>query len=372
MELTITAKIKILPNEEQKELLLKTIRAIKEGLNYVSEVVFETKVLGQAKLIKMTYEDLRLGYGLRSQMAQSVARAVIAKYKSAQSNGHQGTKIRFKKPEYDLVWNRDYSLTKGVFSVNTLDGRIKVPFDTKGMEQFFDGTWKFGTAKLVQKKGKYFLHIPMTKTFEDADLNQIRNVVGVDLGINFITTAYDSKGSTTFFKGRWIKDKRAHYKRVRESLQRRGTRSARRRLKAIGQRENRWMTHVNHAVSKALVEQAGPNTLFILEDLTGVRNRTEKVHKKGRYYSVSWAYYQLRQMIEYKAKMNQSAVLFVQPHYTSQTCPKCGHTEKDNRKKKRHIFSCKTCGYTSNDDRIAAMNLHRKGIEYLSAVTAQA
>jgi predicted transposase len=44
MELTITAKIKILPNEEQNELLLKTIRAIKEGLNYVSEVVFETKV----------------------------------------------------------------------------------------------------------------------------------------------------------------------------------------------------------------------------------------------------------------------------------------------------------------------------------------
>jgi putative transposase len=140
MELTITAKIKILPNEEQKELLLQTIRAIKEGLNYVSEIVFETKVLGQAKLIKMTYEELRLGYGLRSQMAQSVARAVIAKYKSVQSHGHPWTKIRFKKPEYDLVWNRDYSLTKGVFSVNTLDGRIKVPFETKGMEYFFDGT----------------------------------------------------------------------------------------------------------------------------------------------------------------------------------------------------------------------------------------
>jgi transposase len=212
---------------------LQTIRAIKEGLNYVSEVVFETKVLGQAKLIKMTYEELRLGYGLRSQMAQSVARTVIAKYKSAQSNGHQWTKIRFKKPEYDLVWNRDYSLTKGVFSVNTLDGRIKVPFDKKGMEHFFDGTWKFGTAKLVQKKGKYFLHIPMIKEFAEADLNQIRNVTGVDLGINFIATAYDSKGITTFFKGRWIKDKRAQYKRIRKSLQKRRTRSARRRLKTI-------------------------------------------------------------------------------------------------------------------------------------------
>jgi putative transposase len=119
-----------------------------------------------------------------------------------------------------------------------LDGRI----ETRGMEHFFDGTWRFGTAKLVLKKGKYFLHIPMTKTFEDANLNQIRNVVGVDLGVNFIATAYDSKGITTFFRGRWMKDKRAHFQRIRKSLQKRGTRSARRRLKAIGQRENRWMT----------------------------------------------------------------------------------------------------------------------------------
>jgi putative transposase len=113
MDITITAKIKIVPTEDQKDLLLKTIRAIKEGLNDVSEVVFETKILGQAKLIKMTYDELRLEYGLRSQMAQSVAEAVIAKYKAAKSSGHKWTKNRFKKPEYDLVWNRDYSLTKG-------------------------------------------------------------------------------------------------------------------------------------------------------------------------------------------------------------------------------------------------------------------
>jgi putative transposase len=181
-----------------------------------------------------------------------------------------------------------------------------------------------------------------------------------------------NKGITTFFRGRWMKDKRAHFQRIRKSLQKRGTRSARRRLKAIGQRENRWMTHVNHVVSKALVEQAGSNTLFVLEDLSGVRERTERVHKKDRSVTVSWAFYQLRQMIEYKAKMNQSAVLVVQPHYTSQTCPKCGHTEKANRNKKKHIFCCRTCEYTSNDDRIGAMNLHRKGMEYLRAVTTQA
>ncbi len=132
------------------------------------------------------------------------------------------------------------------------------------------------------------------------------------------------------------------------------------------------MTDVNHQVSKALVEQAGKNSLIVLEELEGIRSATEKVRKRDRWYTVGWAFYQLRQMIEYKAKRNQSTVIAVDPAYTSQTCPMCGHTEKANQTKKKHIFQCKTCGYTSNDDRIGAMNLHRKGIEYLVAVTTSA
>ncbi|MFR0889144.1 MAG: RNA-guided endonuclease TnpB family protein, partial [Gallintestinimicrobium sp.] len=41
-------------------------------------------------------------------------------------------------------------------------------------------------------------------------------------------------------------------------------------------------------------------------------------------------------------------------------------TEKSNRNKKIHLFTCKNCGYKSNDDRIGAMNLYRMGINYLS------
>ena len=175
-----------------------------------------------------------------------------------------------------------------------------------------------------------------------------------------------------FFKGRKIKDKRASYKRIRKSLQQKKTASSRRRLNQIGSRENRYMTDVNHQVSKALVEQAGPQSLIVLENLQGVRNATEKVRKRDRWYTVSWAFYQLRQMIEYKGKMNQSTVIVVDPSYTSQTCPKCNHRKKANRNKKTHSFQCKRCSYRSNDDRIGAMNLHHRGIEYLRAGTASA
>ena len=372
MKLTITAKIKMTPTTEQVELLEETLLAYRKGCNFVSRIVFESKNLVQASLHRVTYDVLRSSYHLRSQMAQSVMKTVIARYKTNQSNGHDWSMVQFKKPEYDLVWNRDYSLAQQVFSINTLQGRVKVPFETKGMEQYFDGSWSFGTAKLVYKYKKWFLHIPMTKEVQEATDYGMKQVVGIDFGINFVAASYDSQGNTSFFNGRTIKHKRARYKAIRKQLQRKQTPSARKRLKEIGSRENRWMTDVNHCVSKALVSKYGANTLFVIEDLTGIRGATERVRVKDRYVSVSWSFFQLRQLLEYKASMKQAKVIAVDPAYTSQTCPKCGHTEKANRNKKKHIFCCKTCRYTSNDDRIGAMNLQRKGIEYIVEVTKEA
>ena len=158
---------------------------------------------------------------------------------------------------------------------------------------------------------------------------------------------------------------------LRKELQKRQTPSARKRLKAIGQRENRWMNDVNHSVTKALIDKYGKNTLFVLEDLTGIRNATEKVKVNNRYVFVSWAFYHFRVMLEYKAKMNGCRVITVDPRYTSQTCPKCGHIAKANRSKKKHTFCCKNCTYTSNDDRVGAINLWRKGINYISKETIE-
>ena len=125
------------------------------------------------------------------------------------------------------------------------------------------------------------------------------------------------------------------------------------------------MQDVNHQISKALVTNNPKHTLFVLEDLSGVRNATERVRAKDRYTFVSWSFYDLEQKLTYKAKQNQSSVIKVDPRYTSQCCPICGHTEKSNRNKKIHLFTCKNCGYQSNDDRIGAMNLYRMGINYL-------
>ena len=363
---TITAKIQLYVNESQAESLRLTSRAYQKACNWLSGEVFCSKNLNQMQLNKLFYHELRQRFGLKSQMAQSVMKTVIASYKSAQSNGHEWSLVHYKRPSYDLVWNRDYSLNEQLFSVNTLDGRMKIPFERKGMQTYFNGDWKFGTAKLVSKFDKWFLHIPMSKEIPQLNEQDVNNIVGVDLGINFLATTYDSKGKTMFFNGRIVKHKRGQFKATRKSLQKCQTASARKRIRTMGQRENRYVRDVNHQVTKALVEKYPKGTLFVLEDLTGVRQATEKVHMKNRYISVSWAFYQFRQLLEYKAQLYGHKVIVVSPKYTSQTCPKCGHVDKRNRNKKTHTFMCVNCSYQSNDDRIGAMNLYHKGIEYIS------
>nr|WP_241519627.1 transposase [Bifidobacterium callitrichidarum] len=188
-----------------------------------------------------------------------------------------------------------------------------------------------------------------------------RNIMGVDLGMRFLAVSYDSYGVTRFFNGKEVIQKRAQYQALRTSLQKRGTRSARKRLNAIGHRENRWMRDLNHQVAKALVNQCKQPTLIVLEDLTGIRETTERVRKSRRYVQVSWAFHQLRQLIEYKARLNGHTVVLIDPAYTSQACPICGQVRKANRKKTRHEYVCANCGYQSNDDRIAAMNIRQRG-----------
>ncbi len=68
------------------------------------------------------------------------------------------------------------------------------------------------------------------------------------------------------------------------------------------QEENRWISDINHSISKHSFDKYGTNTLFVLEDLTNVRTATEKININNRYISVSWAFYRFRQLLEYKAK----------------------------------------------------------------------
>lgn len=395
MQQILTAKIRILPDDQYHQLLHETMRTYSDACSYVSRRIAAEKIpVNEYAVRGLCYEDIRNIFHLPSQMTQSVIKTVVTAYKSVRTNQErypdkfkkkkkqkaEGKEAKpivpvFRSSQLSLVWNRDYSIvwnkekTERLFSVNTLKGRIKVRFFMNAMEWAFGEGTRFGTAQLVYKHGKFFLHVPVTVEVPDLPMLSCSasNVAGIDRGIRFLTVSYDGK-KTAFASGAEVKKKRAHYKKIRQDLQKRKTRSARRRIRAMGQRENRWMNDVDHCLSKTLVCSYPEGTLFVLEDLTGIRSETERVKTGDRYVSVSWSFYDLEQKLMYKAQKYGSSVIKVDPAHTSQKCPKCGHTERGNRDRKNHRFKCRGCGYTTNDDRTAAMNLYGMGIEYLHNV----
>ena len=160
--------------------------AYKNACNYVSEYIWVIRNLNFYIINDALYYDLRTRFNLRANMAQSVIKTVIAKYKTIQTNENEWIQPYFKKPQYELVFGEDYSIVKGLFNINTVNGRIKkIPFEVKSMRQYFDGTWKFGTAKLIYKHGKWFLHISCSKEIDLPEKCYINNIVGIDLGVNF-------------------------------------------------------------------------------------------------------------------------------------------------------------------------------------------
>ena len=362
MEVTTTRKIQLYPSEDQQRVLRELMCNYIAAAQHVATVVFEQQSTSVNTIHPLVYRITREQFNLKSQMAASVIRTVCAKFRTIHHEQPEWSILpEFTAEMANFVWNRDYSLKRdGSFSLATHEGRCVIATEWNGNQEY-KGLTRYGGATLIERKGKFYLQVAVTTQVEDTHILNMRNVKGIDVGINFLATTYDSSGCTEFYSGKKAKHVRGTHKAIRNDLQRRNTRSSKKKLKNIGSRESRWMDDMNHSITKALVDTDVP-TLFVCEDLTGIRSTTEAVRKCDRYAQVSWAFYSFRQKLEYKARLHGHQVIFVKPNYTSQRCPKCGFTHKGNRDKKKHLFTCKSCGYRSNDDRIAAMNLHQLGI----------
>lgn len=390
--LTKTIKLRIHVSPEQEILFRQMTEQYRQACNFVSQYIFDNQFdLAYTSLNRALYRNLRERFGLKAQLAQSTIKTTIARYKAIREQLYQKPyrykdendkwqriyrtlewlwkPVFFKRPQADLVRNRDYSFVDNgqTLSINTLGKRTKCAFEGEHFAEYLNGSWELGTAKLVELKGLWYLHIPVTRTVEDFQKENVRHVVGIDRGLRFLTVSYDEQGKTEFVSGKKIAAKRHKFQEVRRRLQSKGTKSAKRKLKALSGRENRWMSDINHQITKTLVEKYGKDTLFVLEDLTGVSFEESNLSRtaKQNYDLRSWAFYQLEQFLAYKAHENRSEVLKVSAQYTSQRCPKCGAIHKENRDHHKHLYSCR-CGYKSNDDRIGAMNIQLLGTMWIS------
>ena len=397
MQQIITVKLKLIATPEQHQLLRQTQLAYRDALNYVSRYAFEHgKTSNNDRLQKGTYQEIRIFYGLPSQMACNVPRQVSATYKGLWTKLKQNVEHRRaghtkkhykgldKPPKYvspTVIYNYGYDYTfktEQRVSVLTLNGRIILPY--KGYDRhvaLIQRGATIGGAKLWYDKAhkQFYLLVSLELDIPEPTPETLPNVVGVDVGMRYLAVTATQSNQSHFYPGKRVRARADHYARLQKRLQQKGTRSATRRKIKLSGRERRLKLQVNHSIAKSIVHMH-PHTLIGLEELTGIRERTErrkrrrKKHGKGtepvspkvrraNRHASKWAFAELQSLLAYKATLVGSLAIKVDADYTSKGCPLCGYSSDKNRPNHGLLFICQNpqCGYTLHADLIGARNV---------------
>ena len=347
MELTVIVKLGT--TAEQHAKLLQTMRTFNAACDHIASVAFRLRTANKVRVQRECYREVRERFGLSAQMTIRAIAKVCEAYKR-----DKRIKPTFRKMG-GMVYDQRIMSWKGLDKVSLLmlGGREIIPIR---IGEYQEGRLKNhirGQVDLIYRKGNFYLAVVVDAP--EADEFDAVGALGVDLGLNNL--AVDSDGDS--YSGKDVDTVRVKTDRLKASLQRKGTKSAKRHLRKLSGRENRFRRNTNHIIyiiSKRLVAKAKDTRRAIaLEDLEGIRGRTT-VRKAQRRRHMSWSFFQLRFFIEYKAKLSGVPVQAVNPEYTSQMCPICGCVSRENRPF-RAWFQCVTCGFAGSADHIAAINI---------------
>lgn len=350
----LTAKVKLVTDQGQYAALLETFHQANACCDWISAQAWKAKVFGQFAMHKLLYVKARAKFDLSSQVVIRCMGKVCDAYKLDKK-----TKRVFRSEgaiSYDdriLSWN----IGARTVSIWTVAGRQRIAFEC-GPRQSLLLARRQGESDLILQRGVFYL--AATCNVDDPDPADVDDFLGVDLGVAKIASTSDGKS----YSGAVIKGVRHRHRRLRTKLQKKQTRSAKRKLKELSGREARFANHVNHCIAKEIVETARRTGRGIaVEELTGIRERI-RAKRDQRSVLHSWAFAQLRTFLEYKAALAGVRVVAVDPRNSSRECYQCGHAEKLNRPS-QSVFFCRQCGFTANADYNAARVIASRGTRKL-------
>ncbi|MBR2807300.1 MAG: transposase [Oscillospiraceae bacterium] len=359
----LSETIKLYMTKEQKELVDMTMA---EYINTVNSLVSDAA--NGISISKYTTADVKanLPSALTNQCIRD-AKSIIKKYSKACCDADRKNAKLAKQGKYITITatlpvlkrpccfinNQNYKINGDYIEfpvmMNGKSKRLSVRTEMSDKQKSVFTRSKLGTMRIVYKNNKIVAQV-VYETVEPVYSSE-GNVMGVDLGIKCPAVSYTSDGNVKFYgNGRKNKYIRRHYGNLRKKLQKAKHIDA---VKRINDKEQRIMKDIDHKLSHEIVKTAIAHNVKIikLERLANIRS-TARTSRKNNHSLHNWSFYRLAQYIEYKAKLAGIAVDYINPAYTSQTCPVCGHVHHANNRS----YTCK-CGFRIHRDVLGAMNI---------------
>lgn len=301
---------------------------------YIQSVWDEPGRLDKDTLARVQNTSLSQRY--KSQALRQALQTVVLTKKASKATGRPcsvpmfsgGAKLDAKfvsleegKGSFDLVLKLS-TLRKG--------HRITVPLKrTKVLNKWLARGELVQGCELTTTHVILWVDVPMQEPKEG-------HTLALDMGVNKLLTTSDGQFLGAEFK--------AHRDRVKNSQS--GTKAKRRAIEARNQ-------YINEVLNKIPWDQLGT---LVLEDLRGIKEG--KNPKRGRSFRKAmapWVHGFVRDRIIHKAEENRVRLHYVDPAYTSQTCPQCNTVSRNNRS--NELFCCVGCGFTSDADLVGARNI---------------
>ena len=179
--------------------------------------------------------------------------------------------------------------------------------------------------------------------------------LGVDLGIRRIFTTSDGLS----YKGKELNALKRKIRYNRRKLQSKGTKSAKRKLKKLSNKEKNINKNYTHLICNKILDT--DKSVIVLEDLKGIKQKTSKTKEgfkrtnhNNRISQVPL--FMIKEVLTYKATHVGKRVESVSPSYTSQI--DCVTGKRDGQRKGCRYYSSN--GLVYDADWNAAINIRNR------------
>ena len=310
-----------IPTDLEPERFLPLMKQCAEIFNAHVDWALENHTYNKRKAHAALYAQLRQLYPeIPSALVQSVRDTALEAVKATKFERRPR-----KKPTSSLRYDkRTMTLRGDQLTLSCIGLRAKTILSVPDYFREIFETWEFKGATLTYKRHPRQMWVHLVFEGPTPEKLPEGEIQGIDRGLYHLAVTSDGQ-SVSNAAVRAVQRKFLYNRRT---LQAKGTRSAKRRLKAMSGREQRFSRDVNHRVTKQLASQPDI-TSFVLEDLSGIRNQQRG--KKMNKWLGSWSFHQFETFLAYKAKALGKDVVFVDARYTSQKCSRCGHIYTGNR-----------------------------------------
>ncbi len=331
----------IFENPEDFQKVYDFLVAQRDCVNEAYKVCFDLKQLSIVELHHKFYNSYLKNHHVPAQMVIRSYKEALGSYRSMRSNKHKKS-IPVKKNLSIRLDKRIYTLKGSTLRLTTLEKRVNAKIELYPRLSEMLDKQDPSDPLIFEKNGEIWVSL----SFESVEPKFTPKLaVGVDLGVRRL--AATSEGNLFIdkkFNGRVRK-----IKHNKKALQKKGTKSARRKKRKMGKKESRMKRAMLHSLSNQILNT--PANVLVLEDLKKI-----KFKKKGRPGSKQTGFYELRRILTYKAPLVGKRVVTVSPYYTSQIDSLSGKREGE-RKGTRFYQDSKNGNNVLDADLNAACNI---------------